>query len=198
MTSEPPARSAGRMRASDADREAVVEELREAAADGRIDLDELDTRLGLALAAKTRGELVPLTDDLGPAVPDSGGEPLTLRGGVHGAQRTGRWKVPPRILAYGGLGGVRLDFTQAECRLREIELEVDSQMAGVRIVVPVGWKADTDALDLGFGGLKDKTAGEQLPGTPVLRITGTCGMGGVHIRHPNFRERRKQRKELPH
>ncbi|MEW1690995.1 DUF1707 domain-containing protein [Streptomyces sp. NPDC091265] len=194
MTAEP-ARSAGRMRASDADREEVVEQLREAAAEGRIDLDQLDTRLGQALAAKTRGELVPLTDDLGPAVLDSG-EPLTLQGGVHGATRTGRWKVPPRILAYGGMGGVRLDFTQAECRLREIEVEVDAQMAGVRIVVPVGWKTDTDALDLGLGGLKDKTSGERLPGTPVLRITGTCGMGGVVVRHPNLRERRKQRQEL--
>lgn len=183
------------MRASDADRDAVVDQLREAAADGRIDLDELDTRLEQALSAKTRGELVPLTDDLGPAVFDSG-EPLTLQGGVHGAERTGVWKVPPRIRAIGGLGGVRLDFTRAECRLREIEVDVDAQMAGVRIVVPVGWKAETDALDLGFGGLKDKTEGDRLPGTPVIRVTGTCGAGGVVIRNPNLRERRRQRKEL--
>lgn len=182
------------MRASDADREAVVEQLREAAAEGRIDLDELDTRLGQALAAKTRDELVPLTDDLGPAVFDSG-EPLTLRGGIHGAERTGAWKVPPRIRALGGLGGVRLDFTRAECRLREIEVEVDAQMAGVRIVVPVGWRAETDTLDPGFGGLKDKTSGDRLPGTPVIRVTGTCGAGGVVIRNPNFRERRRQRRD---
>ncbi|MGC5410288.1 DUF1707 SHOCT-like domain-containing protein, partial [Streptomyces sp. DT225] len=64
MTAEP-ARSAARMRASDADREAVVEQLREAAAEGRIDMDELDERLHLALTAKTYGELAPITDDLG-------------------------------------------------------------------------------------------------------------------------------------
>lgn len=183
------------MRASDADREAVVEQLREAAAEGRIDLDELDSRLGLALAAKTRGELVPLTDDLGPAEPESG-EPLTVKGGVQGAERTGRWKVPPRILAHGGLGGVRLDFSQTECRLREVEVDVNAGVARVVLVVPVGWKADTDAVDLSFGRLKNKTSGAHMPGTPVLRITGTCGMGRVHIRHPNFRERRKRRKEL--
>ncbi|WP_393059795.1 DUF1707 domain-containing protein [Streptomyces sp. LN549] len=194
MTAEP-SRSAGRMRASDADREAVVEQLREAAAEGRIDLEELDERLGLALTAKTHAELAPLTDDLGPVVLESD-EPLVLKGGIHGVTRTGRWKVPPRILAYGGLGGVRLDFARAECRLREIEVEVDAQMAGVVFVVPVGWKADTDALDLGFGGLKDKTSGERLPGTPVLRVTGSCGAGGVVIRYPNLWERRKQRKEL--
>nr|WSW67560.1 DUF1707 domain-containing protein [Streptomyces sp. NBC_00995] len=194
MTAEP-SPSAGRMRASDADREAVVEQLREAAAEGRIDLEELDERLGLALTARTHAELAPLTDDLGPAVIESG-EPLTLKGGIHGAQRTGRWKVPPRIAAYGGMGGVLLDFTRAECRLREVEVEVDAQMAGVVFVLPAGWKADTDALDLGFGGLKDKTTGDRLPGTPVLRITGSCGAGGVVVRYANLRERRRQRKEL--
>jgi hypothetical protein len=44
-------------RAADADREAVAERLRIAAGDGRIDLAELDERLGLAYAAKTYGEL---------------------------------------------------------------------------------------------------------------------------------------------
>lgn len=183
------------MRASDADREVVVEQLRDAAAEGRIDLDELDERLGLAFAAKTRGELLPLTDDLGPAEPEPG-EPLTVKGGVQGAERTGRWKVPARIVAHGGLGGVRLDFSQAECRLREVEVDVNAGAARVVLVVPVGWKAETDAVDLSFGRLRNKTSGAHLPGTPVLRITGTCGMGRVHIRHPNFRERRKQRKEL--
>ncbi|WP_327709520.1 DUF1707 domain-containing protein [Streptomyces sp. NBC_00464] len=194
MTAEP-SRSAGRMRASDADREAVVEQLREAAADGRIDLEELDERLELALTARTHAELAPLTDDLVPVMLESD-EPLTLKGGIHGVTRTGRWKVPPRIVAYGGLGGVRLDFTRAECRLREIEVVVDAQMAGVVFVVPVGWRAETDALDPGFGGLKDKTSGERLPGTPVLRISGTCGAGGVVVRYPNLLERRRQRKEL--
>ncbi|MFD7427728.1 DUF1707 domain-containing protein [Streptomyces sp. NPDC059818] len=193
MTAEP-SRSAGRMRASDADREAVVDQLREAAAEGRIDLDELDTRLGQALMAKTRGELAPLTDDLGPAVFDPG-EPLVLRGGIHGVERTGRWKVPPLIHAKGGMGGVRLDFTRAECRLREIEVEVDAQMAGVRIVIPVGWQADTDGLNPSLGGLKDKTSGQRLPSAPLIRLTGTCGMGGVLIRHPNLLERRRQRKD---
>lgn len=183
------------MRASDADREAVVEQLREAAAEGRIDLDELDARLNLALTAKTYGDLAPLTDDLVPVVQDTG-EPLTLRGGMHGVRREGGWKVPPHLLVYGGMGGARLDFSRAECRLREVELEVNAQMGGVRIVVPEGWAVDTDALDPSLGGLKDRTSGERLPGAPLLRITGTCGMGGVRLRNPGFRARRRQRKEL--
>ncbi|NEC08492.1 DUF1707 domain-containing protein [Streptomyces sp. SID7909] len=192
MTAEP-ARSAARMRASDADREAVVEQLREAAAEGRIDMDELDERLNLALTAKTYGELAPITDDLGgPAVREAG-EPLTVRGGMHKVQRTGGWKVPARIVVSGGLGGALLDFSEAECRVSVVELEVDAQMGGVRIVVPDGWGVDTDALDLALGGLKSKLTAEREPGAPLLRITGSCGVGGVRIRRPGLRERRRKR-----
>ncbi|WP_406285219.1 DUF1707 domain-containing protein [Streptomyces sp. NBC_00209] len=193
MTAEP-ARSAARMRASDADREAVVEQLREAAAEGRIDMDELDERLNLALTAKTYGELAPITDDLGggPAV-QATGEPLVLRGGIHGVQRKGAWQVPPRVLVHGGIGGALLDFSGAECGQRVIEVEVEGQMGGVRIVVPDGWGVDTDTLDPALGGLRSKVTGEREPGAPLLRITGSCGVGGVRIRRPGLRERRKKR-----
>lgn len=190
MTAEP-ARSA-RIRASDADREAVVEQLREAAAEGRIDLDELDTRLGQALSARTYAELAPLTEDLVP-IEVALGEPLVIKGGMHGVKRSGVWKVPPVIRVQGGMGGVRIDFTRAECRLREIALDVRGEMAGVKTVIPEGWTTHTDDLDQGLGGLRDRTTAERTPGAPLLRLTGSCGMGGVVVRHPNFRERRKLR-----
>ncbi|MET7522294.1 DUF1707 domain-containing protein [Streptomyces sp900116325] len=194
MTAERP-NSVSRLRASDADREAVVDQLREAAAEGRIDLDELDTRLGQALVAKTYAELAPLTADLGPA-PQDAGKPLVVKGGIHGAVRTGRWKVPAHIDVDGGMGGATLDFTLTDCRLREIELEVNGQMGGVRIIVPAGWATQTDEVDPGMGGFKDRTRDERLPGTPLIRVTGTGGMGGVVIRHPNVWERWKLRRAL--
>jgi hypothetical protein len=51
-------------RASDAEREQVADRLRAAAAEGRLDPDELEERLGAAYGARTAGELVPLTADL--------------------------------------------------------------------------------------------------------------------------------------
>ena len=53
-----------RLRISDADRHQVAELLREAAGEGRLDIDELEERLEATYAAKTYGELVPLTADL--------------------------------------------------------------------------------------------------------------------------------------
>ena len=51
-------------RASDADREAAVTLLREAALDGRIDADELEERLAGAYGARWRSELAALTWDV--------------------------------------------------------------------------------------------------------------------------------------
>ena len=53
-----------RLRISDEDRHQVAELLRQAAGEGRIDLDELDERLEATYPAKTYGELVPITVDL--------------------------------------------------------------------------------------------------------------------------------------
>ncbi len=52
------------LRASDADREKVAERLRQAQAEGRLDLAEFDERVAAAWAARTYGELTPLTADL--------------------------------------------------------------------------------------------------------------------------------------
>lgn len=58
------------MRAGDADRERVLERLRVASAEGRLDLDEFDERVRAALAARTFGDLAVLTADL-PGEPPS-------------------------------------------------------------------------------------------------------------------------------
>jgi hypothetical protein len=65
---EPGGRPAA-VRASDAEREETVAVLQRALGEGRLELDETDTRMGAAYAARYRHELVSLLDDL----PDTGG-----------------------------------------------------------------------------------------------------------------------------
>jgi hypothetical protein len=112
--------SAGQLRASHEDRDRVVELLRVAAGDGRLTAEELDERLGLALTARTHGELATLITDL-PAVPGfAAGAPavkpkdvmrIDCRSG--NAKRDGRWVVPQRIEVRVTSGNVKLDFTEA-------------------------------------------------------------------------------------
>lgn len=60
---------AARLRASDAERDAVVTELGEHLKDGRLQPDEFDERVGRAVNARTRGELDGLLTDLPQPVP---------------------------------------------------------------------------------------------------------------------------------
>ena len=116
-----------RLRISDADRHRVAELLREAAGEGRLDIDELDERLEAAYAAKTYGDLVPLTADLPlgaqhhplaeapPAGPP--GVPAvrydTSVAIMGGTSRKGVWEVGPTHTAVAIMGGVEIDLRQA-------------------------------------------------------------------------------------
>jgi len=62
----------GPMRASHADREQVIEALKDAFVHGRLTKDELDARAGRALTARTCAELAALTADIPPARAPSG------------------------------------------------------------------------------------------------------------------------------
>jgi len=60
---------AAQLRASDADREQLADELRAHAVAGRLDTDELEERLQAAYAARTAGDLAAVRRDL-PATPE--------------------------------------------------------------------------------------------------------------------------------
>jgi uncharacterized protein DUF1707 len=62
------AKSRGRMRASDADREQMVDTLKAAFVQGRLTKDDFDARIGRTLASRTYAELATITADI-PARP---------------------------------------------------------------------------------------------------------------------------------
>src|SRR6478752_5051755 len=106
------------LRISDQDRHQVAEVLREAAGDGRIDLDELDQRLDATYAARTYADLVPITLDL-PTQTAAAPAPLhslpPVAAGasseerhlaiLSGLERKGVWTVPARMTVTCFMGG---------------------------------------------------------------------------------------------
>ncbi|WP_344961299.1 DUF1707 domain-containing protein [Streptomyces thioluteus] len=192
-----PAPDSPALRASHAERDAVIERLQDAAVEGRIDFAELDVRVERALGAKEQAELALLVADLPPVAGAEPGEPVVLNGGMAGIVRKGAWTVPASLTVNAGMGGAVLDFTRVTTRLPEVEIRVKAKMGGVVVVVPEGWAVDTDRMDPDMGGVRDRTAeGRRAPGTPLIRLVGSAGMGGVVVRHPSLRERRKLRREL--
>lgn len=63
------------VRASDTERQAVVDRLHHALGEGRLDLSETDERVAAAYASVTRAELGPLLADLPDATPAATGLP---------------------------------------------------------------------------------------------------------------------------
>src|SRR5271167_2267142 len=87
------------IRVSDAERGAVAELLGQHYADGRLDQAEFDERVGQTMAAKTRGDLAGLFDDL-PDMQDPGAQ-------GRAGSRPGGPALPYRPRRRGGFGPLR-------------------------------------------------------------------------------------------
>jgi Domain of unknown function (DUF1707) len=90
------AASRGRMRSSHADREQAIEVLKDAFAQGRLDKDELEARVGHAFASRTYAQLAAVTADI-PAAP-AAAEPVAVA--PVAAEQT---STPARTLAKAAL-----------------------------------------------------------------------------------------------
>lgn len=202
------------LRVGHAEREAVTAILQEAAADGRLEMSELEERLEVALQAKTYGDLEQLVADLsadlpwrparrapvsfsaapvpGPPAPGfSRDDPLRLDGGVSTEKRDGTWVVAPFLRISSGAGTVKLNCLQARPAAPVIEIEVVAGAGSVTIIVPDGWAANDDRLGKGMGSKSIKVSREPAPGSPLLVLYGNVGLGSLKVRPPSGRELRK-------
>ena len=88
---DPAAAGRDQLRAGHADREQVIDTLKNAFVHGRLTKDELDARAGQALAARTYADLAALTADIPPGPAAAGRRARPLR------PAAGRWPGrPPR------------------------------------------------------------------------------------------------------
>ena len=192
------------IRASDADRERIAQILHNAMAEGRLTIHELDERLQQTYAAKTLGDLVPITADLpitaGARLPVDAPTPVPSQriGGtpsgqaafalMSGFRRTGLWVVPRYYNVFVMMGGGELDLTEARFAEAEATIQVIAFMGGVDIIVP----EDITVRVTGFGfmgAFDHKSVGQAPPGSPILTVTGFAFMGGVDV-HPPKRGKR--------
>ncbi len=183
-------------RASDAEREATVAHLREAAAEGRLDVEELVVRIDAAYTATTRAELEPLTADL-PAFSGAPALSVAPRKGTSfvigifgGGDRAGRWRVAERVRVLNIFGGADLDLREATLAAPEVHITVVSIFGGSDIVVPEGVHAELSSFAL-FGSDKLKLSGaEPAPGAPVVHVRCVSVFGGTDVVTKRGRARR--------
>ncbi|UQX01327.1 DUF1707 domain-containing protein [Streptomyces sp. RerS4] len=205
---EPQPLSPGGLRASDADRELVVERLRDAVAEGRLDMEEFGERLEAAYASRTYAELEPLTRDLpasgtpagisplasapgsAPAPRDAGwagriggsGTSATAVAVMSGFQRKGHWTVPRHFNAIAFWGGGEIDLRQANFAEREVVINCFAVMGGIEITVPPGVEVDVRGIGI-MGGFDQSVSDHPVdPGAPRVIVTGLAFWGGVGIK----------------
>jgi hypothetical protein len=187
-------RDAGQLRVSDGDRHKVAEILREAAGEGRIDLDELDERLEATYSAKTYADLVPITVDLPAHEPTSVPVPkreVLPASTTHNSsiavmgecKRQGAWLVPARHTAFSLMGSVLLDLRGATFAERDITITANAIMAEVKVIVDAGTNVVVSGVPVmgEFHQAKDKVAPQLGPDSPVVRVKGMALMGSVSV-----------------
>ncbi len=173
------------MRASDADRDRVVDMLREAVGDGRLTADEFDERLDAALSSRTLGELAVLIADLGrpglaPAQADDVVR-LDQRGGS--VQRTGPWMVPRQLDLRLSWCDVTLDFTDAVIVHDTLLIDMNMRGGSLTLVTRPGIFVDAYALAVRYADVDLHPSAE--PGAPVIlrvRLNGRMRYGYIGTR----------------
>lgn len=212
MTSELP-----EMRASDSERERVAERLRDAVAEGRLDMDEFEQRLDATYRARTHGELAPLVQDLpapgaaaGPAVADPAaapartnwreriGVPATSRNAFAfwgGFSRRGSWTIGRGFNAVVLMAGGELDLREARFEAEETVITCVAVMGGVSVVVPPDLNVEVTGIGL-MGGFAEEGTVDRAPApdAPRVVVRGLAVMGGVAVERKRTRAEKQRLK----
>jgi hypothetical protein len=203
------------MRASDADRERVAEVLRTAAAEGRLELHELDERLATVYAARTYADLEPVTHDLPGAAavhvrpapvparapmasgsPVAGGGQATSSMGMAilgGFERKGRWAVGRRFTGIAMMGGGEIDLREAVFTEGEVTVTAFAMMGGISIIVPEEAAVVVNGVGI-MGGFDQRAEGPGVAGAARITVNGVAFWGGVEVKRLPPIEELKRRK----
>lgn len=182
------ARPVRAVRASDAEREAVVTALQTAVGEGRLDLDEFGERASAAYAAGTTTELAGLLADLpvpaagGPRTVEVVGERApgsvsTVFGDVRLSPTTG---APERVGTV--FGDIRIDLRGLRSPAETLHLELGTVFGDVEVIVGEGVAAEIEGWTV-FGDRRTELAPVQrLAGTPRVLVRGRTVFGDLRLR----------------
>ena len=173
-------------------RDQIIERLSSDYATGAFEVEELEHRLALALAAQSPAELDALVTDLVPAAATLALVPARkLRIVMGSVERVGPWVVPPQLAARVVCGSLLLDLREARLAPGVTTLELDVTMGSVEVVVPPGVTVDVGASSF-LGSIEQRTEqAATTSGGPVVRIVGRIKLGSLEIDTLRMRETRR-------
>ena len=187
LTQPEAAGSSPALRASDRERDAVVQRIQQAFAEGRLDDIEFDERMRAALTARTYADLDVLLTDLpaaatGGAVavsPGPGRFAIALKSSV---RRAGRWRVPERYTTVVYKGDGWLDLRAAELSGPVTTFVAVAYKSRVTILVPPSVRVEMTGFGVTQGAADEEDPGYRLAAdAPVIHVRGLAYKGAVEI-----------------
>jgi hypothetical protein len=178
-------------RAGDRDRDAVVQRLQEAFAEGRLDDDEFDLRTRVALTARLNSELDVLTQDLPlaadaprPVSPTAPGKKAGRFAVAYKSsiRRAGRWQVPEqfRTVVYKGSG--HIDLRAAELTSHVTTLYAIAYKSRIDVLVPLGVRVELAGVGVSKGWSAEEDLEGLLPAdAPVVHVRGIAYKGTIEV-----------------
>jgi hypothetical protein len=179
------------IRAGDRDRDAVVQRLQEAFAEGRLDDEEFDRRTRAALTAQLSSDLAVLTRDL-PAstspAPILRPAPVSRKPGrlaiayKSSVRRAGRWQVPEQFRAVVYKGSGHIDLRAAELTAPVTTLFAVAYKSRIDVLVPLGVRVELDGFGVSKGWSAEEDLESRLPAdAPVVHVRGIGYKGTIEV-----------------
>ncbi|MEU5090174.1 DUF1707 domain-containing protein [Streptomyces sp. NPDC021356] len=165
---------------SEDDRDAAVNRLQEAYAQGDISHQEMDERLHRVLTLTTQGDLVSAMASLPVEKPPTTSTIATAGGWI---RRRGAWRVPRILKVESAYGKVNLDLSRAVIEHPVVDIELQLPYGRARITVPRDAIVDIEDLHSGWKDPRYKPRRRSRSGGPRIRISGAMGYGRLRIRH---------------
>ncbi len=177
-------------RASDKERDGVVQRMQDAFAEGRLDDTEFDERTRAALTARTQADLDVLLADL-PAETAAPGTAPAVAGRGPGrfaialkssVRRAGRWRVPERYTTVVYKGGGWLDLRAAELSGPVTTFVAVAYKSRLTILVPPSVRVEMTGFGVTQGLEDEEDPGYRLPAdAPMIHVRGVAYKGTVEI-----------------
>lgn len=177
-------------------REQIMTQLKLNYAHDNIDETEFERRIEVVHAAVSKLQLLEIVRDL-PKFDDETQKPEETslvkinRGRVQetdtmvailsGSDRKGVWRPAKKTNAITLMGGLELDFREAEMPPGETEISLVAIMGGCDIIVPPDLNVEVRSLPI-LGGVDNHARGNSGLDGPTLRINAFVLMGGVDIK----------------
>ncbi|WP_330184204.1 cell wall-active antibiotics response protein [Nocardia sp. NBC_01503] len=116
--------------------------------------------------------------------PSPAAPPLELRVTSESRRTDEQWTVPEKLVAECTSGKVVIDFTQAYCSRRAIDMRINAGSGTIVVIVPRGWRVDLDAVEFGPGGhISNRVTLPRFPGAPLIHIEGRVESGALKARY---------------